>query len=115
MKDSLTRTLITGLHRSPIRMSGLVIGFCVIYFLTTCVYIDPRGWGKCCTAIQLVAVVTTLLSPDLPAWFSLCPKVLWGVASFLAVATVLHYFQIGMHFIHRHEEEEKQSQFEREK
>jgi len=88
----------------------VLVGFCVIYFSTARVYIDPRSWGKWCTATQLLAVVATLLAPDLPGWFSLWPKVLWGVASFLAVATVVHYFQIGMHFIHSHEEEETKSE-----
>ncbi len=81
----------------------VVVGFCVVYFITSQVYIDPRRCGKWCTMFQLLMVIAILFSPDLPRRLSRLPAVLWWAASLLAMVTVVHYFRIGMDFISRHE------------
>lgn len=87
----------------------VILGFCVIYFATSKAYIDPRGWGKWCTATQLVMVVVILLSPDLPSWLQGVPRLLWWVASGLAIATAIHYCRLGVLFMSRQEQVEKGS------
>jgi len=81
----------------------VILGFCIIYFGTGRVYIDPRGSGKLCTTLQLLMVIAILLSPSVPDLFSIASRVLWWCASLLAVATVVHYFQLGRLFVARHE------------
>ena len=81
----------------------VVLGFCVIYFSTSQVYIDPRKVGKRCTLVQLLMVIAILLSPDLPEFMKRLPALLWWIASILAVATVIRYFQLGHRFVIHHE------------
>jgi CDP-diacylglycerol--glycerol-3-phosphate 3-phosphatidyltransferase len=81
----------------------IVVGFCLIYFMTSKAYIDPRWSGKWCTTLQLAMVIAVLLSPNLPGVLKLLPTLLWWAASALAVITVINYFQIGRRFIAQHE------------
>ena len=83
----------------------VVVGFCIIYFITSRVYINPQRSGKWCTMFQLLAVIAILLSPDLPRVVSRLPEGLWWAASVLAMVTVVHYYRIGMQFIGEHEAE----------
>lgn len=83
----------------------IVVGFCIIYFITSRVYIDCRRSGKWCTAVQLVMVISILLSPNLPGPLRWLPEVLWWAASVLAVVAVIHYFKLGVHFVSHHEAE----------
>lgn len=81
----------------------VIVGFCIIYFTTSKILIRPNLIGKWCTAFQLGMVIAILLSPDLPAWMRLLPKVFWWIATVLAVLTIITYFQTGRRFIARHE------------
>lgn len=81
----------------------IVIGFCILYFTTTQVYIEPRKVGKLCTLVQLLMVIAILLSPDLPEPLKILPPVLWWLAAGLATATVIRYFQMGRRFLARHD------------
>jgi CDP-diacylglycerol--glycerol-3-phosphate 3-phosphatidyltransferase len=81
----------------------IVVGFCLIYFITSRAYIDPKWTGKWCTTLQLAMVIGVLLSPDLPSWLKVLPQVLWWAASGLAVITVINYFQLGRRFIAQQE------------
>ena len=81
----------------------IVLGFCITYFTTHRVYIEPRASGKWCTALQLAMVTGVLLSPNLPALLRPAVAGLWWSASALAFITVIHYFQLGRYFIARHE------------
>ena len=81
----------------------IVLGFCLIYFMTSKAYIDPRWSGKWCTTLQLAMVIAVLLSPNLPGILKLLPRILWWAASALAVTTVVNYFQLGRRFISQHE------------
>jgi len=82
----------------------IVLGFCIIYLVTGRIYIDPRPTGKWCTTFQLLMVIAVLLSPDLPERLVWLPRVMWWIASALAVVTVIHYFQLGRRFVAQHEE-----------
>ncbi len=81
----------------------IVIGFCLIYFITSRSYIDPRRPGKWCTTLQLAMVISVLLSPNLPGHVRLLPQVLWWAASIMAVVTVIFYIRLGQQFIGQHE------------
>ena len=81
----------------------VVIGFCVIYFSTSRVYVDPRRIGKWCTLAQLLMIIVVLLAPDLPQSLKPLPSLLWWAASILAVGTVIRYFQLGHRFVLQHE------------
>ncbi|MBP7935899.1 MAG: CDP-alcohol phosphatidyltransferase family protein [Phycisphaerae bacterium] len=81
----------------------VVIGFCIVYFSTSRIYIEPRRVGKLCTFAQLSMVISILLSPDLPESLSWIPVVLWWTASILAAATVIQYFQMARRFLAAHE------------
>jgi len=81
----------------------IVLGFLIIYLSTAKIYIDPKRTGKWCTTLQLLMVISILLSPDLPHPISRVPVILWWAASAMAIATVVHYFQLGRRFISEHE------------
>jgi len=88
----------------------VVVGFCIVYFVTSRVYIDPQRSGKWCTTVQLLTIIAILLSPDLPQPLSRLPVVLWWAASGLAMVAVVHYYRIGMHFISECEAEAEAGQ-----
>lgn len=77
----------------------IVVGFCLIYIITSRVYIEARPLGKWCTATQLVMIITILLSPNLPGPLKWLPVLLWWAASLLAVAVVVQYFRMGLYFV----------------
>jgi CDP-diacylglycerol--glycerol-3-phosphate 3-phosphatidyltransferase len=81
----------------------VLLGFCIIYFTTSKVFIRPMPAGKWCTLVQLCMILAILLSPDLPGWLKLLPNVFWWTASVLAVSAVVSYFQLARRFIAQHE------------
>ncbi len=81
----------------------IVVGFCLIYMITSSIYIEAKRLGKWCTATQLVMVIAILFSPSLPGPLKWGPVVLWWAASLLAIATVIQYFKMGLYFVSRHE------------
>ncbi len=81
----------------------VILGFCVVYFTTTRIYIAPRPVGKWCTTSQLVLIIATLLAPDLPAMFRLVLTVLEWAATLLAMSTVVVYFQLARKYVARYE------------
>lgn len=85
----------------------ILLGFCIVYLTTTQVYINPRLSGKLCTSFQLLMVIAVLLSPDLPDALAGLPRLLWWVASVLAVVTVIHYFQLGRRFVAQYEQSQE--------
>lgn len=81
----------------------IVVGFCLIYIITSKVYIEARPAGKWCTATQLLMVIAVLLSPNLPGPLKWGPVLLWWAASILAVVVVIQYFKMGLHFVSPHD------------
>jgi CDP-diacylglycerol--glycerol-3-phosphate 3-phosphatidyltransferase len=75
-----------------------VVGFGIIYASTGQFFIQPRIWGKSCTAMQLAMIGFCLLAPNLPEiaqqiWPPLC----W-TASGLAVVALIDYIGVGNRF-----------------
>ena len=81
----------------------VTVGFCIIYFTTSKVFIRPNLIGKTCTTVQLAMVISILLSPDFPSWLWVLPRLLWWSATLLAFLTIVTYFQMGQRFIAQHE------------
>jgi CDP-diacylglycerol--glycerol-3-phosphate 3-phosphatidyltransferase len=75
------------------------LGFAAVYFTTGRVLIRPRLFGKCCTVVQLLMVLSVLLWIDAPIWLSGLPEVLWYLATALAVAAALDYVRLGSQFV----------------
>jgi CDP-diacylglycerol--glycerol-3-phosphate 3-phosphatidyltransferase len=86
----------------------IVVGFCLIYIITSKVYIEARRVGKWCTAAQLLLVIAILLSPNLIGPLKWLPVILWWAASILAVVVVLQYSRMGLHFVSKHEGQRSQ-------
>jgi CDP-diacylglycerol--glycerol-3-phosphate 3-phosphatidyltransferase len=83
----------------------VVIGFVVVYLITSKVYIVPRFWGKATTGTQLVMVIAILLSPDLPGMIHRLPVFLWWTASILAGLATIDYCRAGLQYLDRYEKE----------
>lgn len=81
----------------------VVMGFCIVYFSTGKILIQPNRIGKWCTVVQLATVLAVLLSPDLRSWGYWLPRVLWWTATVLAVLTIISYYRMARRFIARHE------------
>ncbi|HEX3050479.1 MAG TPA: CDP-alcohol phosphatidyltransferase family protein [Aggregatilineaceae bacterium] len=77
----------------------VVLGFFIIYFSTSKVFIKPSRPGKWCTAVQLGMIIAILLSPDLPQQLEILPRILWWLATALALLATVTYFQMGRRFI----------------
>ena len=81
----------------------VVLGFCIIYFSTSSIFIQPGRWGKWCTTLQLAAVVGILLAPSMPQGWIWFLRVLWWTATGLAVVTVISYFRLSIRYLARHD------------
>jgi cardiolipin synthase (CMP-forming) len=75
------------------------VGFVIVRLSTGRTFIQPRLLGKACTVVQLVLVCSMLIWLDLPAWLSAAPKVLWYLATALAVAAALDYVRAGSRYV----------------
>ncbi len=80
-----------------------VLGFTIIYLVTSQIYIDARKTGKLCTSLQLAMILSILLYPDLPRAVRWLPQVLWWAASIMALLTVAHYYHLWRRFLAAHE------------
>jgi CDP-diacylglycerol--glycerol-3-phosphate 3-phosphatidyltransferase len=77
----------------------VVVGFCIIYIITSRACISPRRPGKLCTCAQLAMVFAALLHPDLPVLLARLPDVCWWTATALAVVSAVDYFRFGQRFV----------------
>ena len=86
----------------------LLLGFVIIYLITSHVHIVPIFAGKAATVLQLSMVAAVLLAPDihphLPQW-GYFTRLLWWSAAGLAVATTLVYIRSGIRYIETFEAE----------
>ncbi len=86
----------------------LLLGFVIIYLITSHVHIVPIFAGKAATVLQLSMVAAVLLAPDihphLPLWRDFA-QLLWWSAAGLAVATTLVYIRGGIRYIEKFEAE----------
>lgn len=84
----------------------LSIGFVIIYFFTSRLFIAPALIGKIATALQLSMVTGILIAPEVSAffpgwiWFL---RVLWWSAAGTAVLATLIYIRSGSRYIEQYE------------
>jgi CDP-diacylglycerol--glycerol-3-phosphate 3-phosphatidyltransferase len=85
----------------------LSIGFVIIYFITSRLFIAPVFIGKIATTLQLSMVTGILIAPEVSAfapgwiWFL---RVLWWSAAGTAILTTLIYIRNGIRYIEQHEQ-----------
>lgn len=83
----------------------LLIGFVIIYFITSRFFIAPALVGKIATALQLSMVTAILIAPEvsafLPGWIWFL-RVLWWSAAATAILATLIYIRNGSRYIEEH-------------
>jgi len=85
----------------------LLIGFVVVYFITSQVLIAPAPIGKFANALQMSMVAGILLGPEisgvLPGWIWFL-RVLWWSAAGTAIIATLIYIRMGSRYIGKYEQ-----------
>jgi len=86
----------------------LLIGFVIVYFITSQLCIVPVFVGKTATSLQSSMVAAILLAPEISAifpgwiWFL---RFLWWSAAGTAVLATLIYIRNGSRYIEKYEQE----------
>jgi len=84
----------------------LVIGFAIVYLITSQVHAAPVFAGKLATALQLVMIAGVLLAPEIsvviPAWRWVL-SVLWWSAAGTAILATLIYIRKGSRYVEQYE------------
>jgi len=85
----------------------LLIGFVIVYLITSQIRIAPVFIGKLATALQLSMVAGILIAPEvsgvLPGWIWFL-RVLWWSAASTAILTTLIYIRNGSRYIEEYEQ-----------
>ncbi|MHC4293044.1 MAG: CDP-alcohol phosphatidyltransferase family protein [Planctomycetota bacterium] len=85
----------------------LLIGFVIVYFITSQVRIIPTSIGKVATSLQLTMVAGILMAPEIstfiPGWIWFLRVVWWSAAGTAILATLI-YIRIGSRYIEEYEE-----------
>jgi len=85
----------------------LLIGFVIVYFITSEVRIVPALIGKIATLLQSSMVVGILLAPEIsrfvPGWIWVL-RVLWWSAAGTAILATLIYIRAGSRYIEQYEQ-----------
>lgn len=85
----------------------LLIGFTIIYFITSQIHIAPVFVGKLATALQLSMVAGILIAPEVsaifPGWIWLL-RILWWSAAGTAILATLIYIRNGSRYIEQYEQ-----------
>ncbi len=86
----------------------LLIGFVIVYLITSQIRIAPVLIGKLATALQLSMVAGILIAPEvsgvLPGWIGFL-RVLWWSAAGTAILTTLIYIRNGSRYIEQYEQD----------
>lgn len=86
----------------------LLIGFVIIYFITSRIFIVPVLIGKIATALQLSMIAAILIAPEisgvLPGWVWFL-RLLWWSAAVTAVLATLIYIRRGIRYIGEFEQD----------
>ncbi len=84
----------------------LLIGFVIVYFITSQFCIAPAWVGKMATSLQSSMVVAILLAPEIsgfvPGWIWFL-RVLWWSAAGTAILATLIYIRDGSRYIDNYE------------
>ncbi|MHC4536363.1 MAG: CDP-alcohol phosphatidyltransferase family protein [Planctomycetota bacterium] len=85
----------------------LLIGFTIVYFITSQIHIVPVFIGKLATALQLSMVTGILIAPEvsgvLPCWIWFL-RFLWWSAAGTAILATLIYIRNGSRYIEQYEQ-----------
>ena len=85
----------------------LLIGFVIVYFMTSKIFIAPAFVGKLATALQLSMVTGILIAPEvsavLPGWIWFL-RFLWWSAAGTAIIAILVYIRKGSRYIEEYEQ-----------
>ena len=85
----------------------LLIGFAIVYLITSQIRIVPVFIGKLATALQLSMVAGILIAPEvsgvLPGWIWFL-RVLWWSAAGTAILATLIYIRNGSRYIEQYEQ-----------
>ena len=85
----------------------LIIGFVIVYFMTSHFLIAPAFVGKLATALQLSMVAGILIAPEasavLPGWIWFL-RFLWWSAAGTAILATLIYIRNGSRYIEEYEQ-----------
>jgi len=85
----------------------LSIGFVIVYFITSRLFIAPALIGKIATTLQSSMVAGILIAPEVsgfvPGWIWFL-RVLWWSAAVTAILTTLIYIRNGIRYIEQHEQ-----------
>lgn len=91
----------------------LMIGFVIVYFITSRFFIAPAFIGKLATALQLSMVTGILIAPEvsavLPGWIWFL-RFLWWSAAGTAIFAILIYIRKGSRYIEEYEQANASSQ-----
>lgn len=84
----------------------LLIGFAIVYLITSKIHIAPVFVGKLATTLQLLMVAAILIGPEastvLPGWIWLL-RALWWSAAGTAILATLIYIRNGSRYIEKYE------------
>jgi len=84
----------------------LLIGFAIVYLITSQIHIAPVFVGKLATTLQLSMVAAILIGPEastvLPGWIWLL-RALWWSAAGTAILATLIYIRSGSRYIEKYE------------
>jgi len=84
----------------------LLLGFTVVYLITSQIRIQPVFIGKTATTLQLAMVSAILIAPEVstivPGWIWFL-RVLWWSAFATAICTMMVYIRIGLRYIAEYE------------
>jgi len=85
----------------------LLIGFVIVYFITSQIHIAPALIGKIATTLQLSMVAAILIAPEvsglLPGWIWFL-RFLWWSAAVTAILATLIYIRYGSRYIEEYEQ-----------
>lgn len=84
----------------------LLLGFTILYLMTSTVHIVPNPIGKFAAFLQLSMVAAILIAPEMSKltsnWIYVC-RTIWILAAATAVTAMLIYLRNGKQFIEQHD------------
>ncbi len=84
----------------------IVLGFVIVYLVTSQIHVVPVLLGKAATALQLVMVACVLTAPEFSRWipyYRTGLSVLWWSAAVVAILATLVYIRNGSRYIEQFE------------
>jgi cardiolipin synthase len=84
----------------------IVIGFAIVYLVTSQIHVVPVLLGKAATALQLVMVACVLTAPELARvipYYAMVLQVLWWSSAVVAILATLVYIRNGSRYIEEFE------------